>query len=44
MLNLGKEDKRQFTVLGSVAADGVLLLFKLCSRERRGMFYQRMQL
>ncbi len=25
VLNLGKEDKRQFTMLGSVAADGVLL-------------------
>jgi hypothetical protein len=25
VLSLGKEDKRQFTVLGSAAADGVLL-------------------
>jgi len=25
VFSLGKEDKRQFTVLGSIAADGVLL-------------------
>jgi hypothetical protein len=29
VLSLGKEDKRQFTVLGSVAADGVLLPFQV---------------
>jgi hypothetical protein len=44
VLSLGKEDKHQFMVLGSAAADGVLLPLQVVFQERRGRFYQRMQL
>jgi len=36
MLNLGKEDKRQFTVLGSATADGVLLPLQVVFQGKTG--------
>ncbi len=36
VLNLGKEDKRQFTVLGSAAANGVLLPFQVVFQGKTG--------
>jgi hypothetical protein len=36
VLNLGKEDKRQFTVLGSAAADGVLLPLQVVFQGKTG--------
>ncbi len=36
VLNLGKEDKRQFMVLGSAAADGVLLPLQVVFQGKMG--------
>jgi hypothetical protein len=36
VLNLGKEDKRQFTVLGSAAVDGVLLPLQVVFQGKTG--------
>ncbi len=36
VLNLGKEDKRQFTVLGSTVADGVLLPLQVVFQGKTG--------
>jgi hypothetical protein len=36
VLNLGKEDKHQFTVLGSAAADGVLLPLQVVFQGKTG--------
>jgi len=36
VFNLGKEDKRQFTVLGSAATDGVLLPLQVVFQGKTG--------
>jgi len=36
VLSLGKEDKRQFTVLGNITVDGVLLLLQIVFRGKTG--------